>query len=117
MKYNIDVNKILESREEDMKTILQYAEDVGKSGPSTSQLRNLYEPIKKLSSSQRPRKDVAKIILMLEYANKRNALNSKEFYLNMKKLLDQLLERAEDEKKRQNFTDFMEAVIAYSPKK
>jgi CRISPR type III-A-associated protein Csm2 len=110
----LDCNLILNSGLEKTEEILEMVEKFSSSKEtkvSPSQLRDLYDVALKLKEN--PSKVlIAKLIIKMEYAYKRKNIE-KQFYDEIKKLLNTLLKNF-DEKKANNFVDFMEALIAYS---
>src|SRR3989344_5048778 len=116
----LDVNLILNTKSEDTERFLgkaeQFTEEVinpKNSKISTNQLRDLYELILTLKEKdcENPKRQIAKILIKLEYAYRRGNLNS-NFYEELKNLLENLLRQPESTKIK-NFVDFMEAVVAY----
>ena len=116
---NLDADLILNSGLEDTEKFLKHAEEFAlKSGISTNQLRDLFDLIRPLkdNSDVKAKQQIAKILIKLEYAFRRKSILP-PFYFPIKPVLELLLKSSDDAKKRGNFVDFMEAVVAYSKDK
>lgn len=114
----LDVNLILSSGEENTEPFLKEADRFAKnSGITTNQLRDLYDLILDLkqNGNDLPKRQIAKILIKLEYAFRRRNIPN-DFYYGIKPVLEALLRNSDDKSKITNFVDFMEAVVAYSKK-
>ena len=116
----LDVGLILDSGMEKTEDFIKEAENFA-SDPkiTTNQLRDLYDLVIILRDipADSAKRQIAKILIKLEYAYRRQSIKSQEFYNKFKHLLETLLKSSDDKKKVRNFIDFMEAVVAYSKDK
>ncbi|MEM4330577.1 MAG: type III-A CRISPR-associated protein Csm2 [Candidatus Pacearchaeota archaeon] len=109
-----DLDLILNGTSEKTREILDIAKKfTEKYSVTQNQLRKLYDLIIDLPEDKNPRKKIAKVIIMLEYAKNRKSINN-NFATELNKLLEKVLDNAEDNNKIKNFVDFMEALVAYS---
>lgn len=116
--FRVNWHSVLEG--EDQKKILEEAKNLVKDckNLSASQLRSIWDLIrelKELDEENEIKRRIAKCIIKLEYAVKRNNI-PKTFYKNLSFVLNKFLEKNIEKKEIDNFVDFMEAVVAYSKK-
>lgn len=122
-KFRVDWNIILKAKGKDMEIFLDQAKclvkNCRKPDLSSSQLRDMWDLIKELKEMEKEdeiKKRIAKCIIKLEYAKKRNNI-PKIFYENLFYVLNNKFLKEDIEKEKiNNFVDFMEAVVAYSKK-
>jgi len=113
-----DIPNILTGNEE---LLVKDAEEFGKylsgkdsrsQGISTSQIRNIFSDMKKMNNFEKNKRELILLRPKLAYVAGRHGKRTIEM-VDLQKVMDECIQKINDEKSFQNFQDFFEAILAY----
>ena len=118
----IDSRKLIEIRnllDTDKVKFLKEIENFAKLKITSSQLRNLYDPLVDMNfkNNSEVEQRLLKLRIMLEYAYKRKTIKDDNFYNCMKEVIEDTIQNSRDQKIVGNFLQMFESIIAYSKEK
>jgi CRISPR-associated protein Csm2 len=96
----------------DINKFIEYAEDFGRDcrKMTTSQIRNIFDSVKKLKSFEESNEELQMLRPKLAYAKGKDHKHALD---NFQRVMDRLIKSIDSNEKMKNFVDFFEATIAY----